>query len=312
MNDSQGDSPTSALRERHYPFGDRTGAEIWPGGARMAVLIYVAVEEWHWDRKEPKGVAGARTIKEETVPSLTTRSAVKYGFQVGIHRLMDILEGHGVKITMWTSGKAADDHPTVVAEMAKRGHDVDAHSYSQGSSLVLMTRDEQRADIRETVEAIERVNGRRPQGWIGPGALANLDTVELLAEEGMLYHADLQDDELPYFIDIGERTLVEIPYRMTGNVNDFFVFGSEMRQPLGQALDYLKSAFDAYYREAGRRPLMFNYGMHPFVSGRPDCAYVFEQFLDYVMSYQDVWVPTYREVSEWWTKQYGGGYPAKR
>jgi peptidoglycan/xylan/chitin deacetylase (PgdA/CDA1 family) len=273
----------------------------------MAVYLYIAPEEWLWGEKENHFPSGTRQVPSEPKPSLSTRSAVKYGYDIGLRRLRDIFAERDVKVTLWVGGAAAEQHPDILRELADLGHEISAHSYSQGKPLSLMGRDEQRETIRRTRDILMKVTGQRPLGWIGPGAVCNEDTIELLAEEGYVYHADLQDDELPYFIDTGSRTLVEIPYRFVGNFNDFVV-GPPVRS-VNETIDYLKAGFDAYYREAAVRPVQFNFGTHPFVSGRPDTAYVLAQFIDYVRSHDDVWLATYREIADWWTQQFAAGYP---
>jgi hypothetical protein len=98
---------------------------------------------------------------------------------------------------------------------------------------------------------------------------------------------------------------------MIGNVNDYnyatFTYTSQS-EPIQDAVDNLTQTFDAYYRAASRTPLFFYYGTHPYVSGRPDAAYVLSEFIDHVRGYDDVWIPTYRELAEWWKDEYEDGY----
>lgn len=310
MADHMGPMYELPWEERHIPFDDRKHAEIWPDGARMAVIFYITPEEWRWDQKEHLGIRGHRILDAPDRPSLSARTAVKYGFEMGLPRLFEIVEERGVSVSFPLGGLAAVQHPDIVQRYADAGHDIIAHSYSEGTPNTAMSRDEQREDIQETVSAIEEVTGITPSGHLGPGVLANEDTVELLLDEGFEYHCDLQDDDLPYFIDLDGETLVEVPYRMVGNVNDFYLFASRSsRFGIGQALNYLTSTFDAYYRAAAKRPLTLVYGTHPFVSGRPDSAYVFDEFLKHVQAHDDVWLTTHGDVAGHWEDRFGDGYP---
>jgi peptidoglycan/xylan/chitin deacetylase (PgdA/CDA1 family) len=291
--------------ERHVPWAKRKGAALWPGGARLAALVYVAIEEWAWDRAEPLTPAGTLQLPTEKVPSLATRSAVDYGWEVGLWRLREIFAERNLQVTLWTNGNAADWHPDVLRELADAGHEVAAHGYSEGIPPTLMSVEEQLQDIRASARSLEHATGRRPRGWISPGAMSTAELPGLLAQEEFAYHADLQNDELPYFIDVAGRSIVEIPYRMVGNINDFYMFGTRIgRYSTRDALDYLKSTFDAYYRAAAIRPLHFCLGTHFFVSGRPEPAEVLEEFLDYVLRHDDVWLPTYTQVADWWNQQF--------
>lgn len=292
---------------RRLPYDKRHGASIWPNGARMAVLVYTCPEEWEWDRQEPQPPIGTYNLPGEKKPSLSTRSAVNYGFEIGLRRLRDIFRQHDLKVTLGTTGNAAERHPEIIQELSSLGHEVAAHGYSEGMPPAFLSREEQREDIQKTLSAITRVTAKRPNGWWSPGAICDTDTIELLAEEGLLYHGDLQDDELPYFIDVKGKVLVEIPYNMAVNVNDYFVFITARRSTQDN-LAYLTSAFDAYYEFAQKTPLYMIWGTHPFISGRPDTAYVFSKFLDHMQRKQDVWFPTYSDMAEWWQRRFATGY----
>jgi peptidoglycan/xylan/chitin deacetylase (PgdA/CDA1 family) len=298
--------------ERRLPWDDRGDIPVWPDGARMAAVIYITPEEWRWDRHEAFDIRGTPQKHHGSPPerhSLSKRSAVRYAFTAGIPRLLRILDDRDVTISFPTSGLAVEMHPEIMGEVHDAGHEINAHGYSEGTPVSLKDKDGQREDIRETVDLIEDVTGSIPRGWLGSYLECTEETVEVLAEEGFDYHCDLQDDDIPYFIDVGDESLVEIPYRMVGNINDFYVFATRStRYTPEQVLDYLTSTFDAYYREAARSPMLFNYGTHPFVSGRPEAAQVWANFLDYVLGHDDVWFATYEEIADWWTEQFDEGY----
>ncbi len=295
------------FRERHFPFDQRGGAQVWPNRARMAVLLYIAAEDWQWDRIEQFGVPGGRYMPTETRPSLSTYSTIKYGFEIGLYRMRDILKERGIKVTLWTTGNAVERHPEIIKEFSVLGHEIGAHGYSEGMPLSAMSRENQRENIRKTVEIISNTTGKKPVSWLGPVAMCNEDTIELIAEEGFICNGDLYNDELPYFIDVKGKTLVEIPYRYVGNINDNFMTIYHLEH-IEDMLIHLKSAFDAYYREASIRPLIFIYGTHHFVSGRPDTAFVFRTFLDYLQQFKDVWIATYDEMAKWWIEKFNKGY----
>lgn len=293
--------------ERHLPFEQRKGAKIWPNGARMAILLYTAPEEYRWDQMEKRYHAEMIVSPKDDRPSLSVRSSIKYGFDIGLRRMRDIIEERGVKITLWTTGNAVEQHPEILKEYFDLGHEIGAHGYSEAVPLSTMTREEQREDIRTSMEILQGLTGIKPVTWLGPTALCNEDTIELLAEEGFLCNGDLQDDELPYFIDVKGKTMVEVPYRMVGNINDLFITTRHYKN-VEEIIAYLKGGFDAYYREASKRPLLFNFGTHPFIVGRPDVAHAFATFLDYIKQYDDIWITTYGEIAEWWNKKFSKGY----
>ena len=288
-----------------FSWESREGFAPFPNGAKMAVLIYTAPEQWNWSEGEPLHQPGTLPLGEK-VPSLSSRSAVQYGFNVGLRRMQEVFDKHNMKVTLWTSGQAVEQFPEVMRDLVNDGHELGAHGYSQGWPMQLMDRQQQQEAIKKSIDVLGSFTGQAPRGWIGPGAGATHETIELLAEAGFEYNSDMQDDELPYFLHAGDKTMVEIPYRMVGNLNDFLILSAGFGIPksIPEAITHLTSAFDAYHRASQSRPLLFNYGTHPYVSGRPDNIYVLDAFIQHVKQHKDVWVCSYGEINDWWRKQY--------
>ncbi|MER7002791.1 polysaccharide deacetylase family protein [Dactylosporangium sp. NPDC000555] len=286
------------------PFRDRRGLQAWPNGAKMAVLVYTAPEEWAWPTAESFHTPGTLDFGQSVQP-LSSRTAVSYGYNVGLYRLAEIFERFSMKVTLWTNGTAVEQHEQVLRDLVEAGHHLGGHAYSEGTPLNTLTREGQRESIQRTIDLIAKVTGTKTRGWIGPGAVCTRETIDLLMEMGFDYHCDLQDDELPYFLTSGEQSILEIPYRMVGNVNDFPLFTRNI-QSVKAGVRHLCETFDAYRQRAEVRPLLFNYGTHPFVSGRPDFSVVLEEFLEYVHSFSDVWVCNYDQICDWWTQSFTG------
>ena len=166
----------------------------------MAFASHVALEQWDWDSTRIVATPGnePRTSAILKKTPLDVRTQVKFGADVGLRRMRDVLKDLDIKVTLLVSGSYAEDFPEIVKEMAALGHEVNAHTYSYSTATVNLTREQQREDIQKTVEICLQVTGLKPVGWLSQGASCNENTVELLAEEGFLYQADLQDDDLPF------------------------------------------------------------------------------------------------------------------
>ncbi len=298
--------PTSRI-----PYRDRAGLKVWPNGARMAFLFYAAAEEWNWGEDEhgydpfPLARFGEKKLAQ------SMRSGVEYGFNVGLYRIAEALGELGLKATIWTTGNAVEQHRDVVEMLFGEGHEIGGHGYSEGWPMTALDRERQADAIARTVELISSVTGRAPATWLGPGAAADRNTIELVAEAGFSCHGDLQDDELPYFLHVGEKTLVEIPYRMVSNLNDVpLMTAAGAFKSVQDTGRHLRESFDASYEAAARTPLIFNFGTHPHISGRPDYFKVTKDFLAYACARDDVWVCTYEEMAQWWSQQFGHLVPA--
>jgi allantoinase len=106
-----------------------------------------------------------------------------------------------------------------------------------------MSRETEREHIAKAVASIEKSVGERPLGWYcryGP----SVNTRELVVEEGgFLYDRDALDDELPYWVHVGGRDHLVIPYSYEtndmryGSATGGFVTGRDF-------CDYLCDAFD--------------------------------------------------------------------
>jgi allantoinase len=297
--------PTSRI-----PYADRQGLDAFPNGERMALLIYVAAEEWEWGTNEHMDPPATWRHGEKYL-SLSTRSAIEYGFNVGLYRLRDYCQEAGFKMSVLPNANTIARHRELIELLCADGHPLVGHAATEGNPMPTLDRDQQRESIMESIEAIKSVTGSLPGGWIGPGAKADRNTIELVAEAGLSWHGDLQDDELPYFLHVGDRTLIEVPYRMVGNLNDLLIathMGTQ--RSVTELVDYVTSSFEAYYAEAAAHPLIMNYGMHPLVSGRPDTFQGLRALVERAKSRDDVWICTHDELAEWWNSRFRALVPA--
>lgn len=298
------------MKHLYIPYKERKHP-VWPRGARMAVAMYVAIEEWdpvsmvkyrHQPTLGPKPVQGM----EKADLAITT--TVEYGFRVGIYRLMEIWDEFQVRPSLLSSALAIELHPELFQELIAKSHRLVGHGYEQGQYMSQMTLEEQKAIIERCIEVPQRILGIRPNGWGSPGTRQTEETLELLGETGFKFHMGLHNDELPYIIefDNGVR-MVEIPYRIvnTGELNDYEMYSKENTRIWPEAVAYMTSFFDARYEAAREKPALLTFGCHPYVSGRPDRALVLKHFLRYITGFPDVWVTDFESIAEWWAEKKG-------
>ncbi len=107
---------------------------------------------------------------------------------------LDLLDEVGATATFFTIGWIADHMSDVVAEVARRGHEVASKGYFH-RALSEMSPEEFRADVVRSRLAIERASGqavrgyRIARGWFSEDDLWALD---ILAEEGFDYDSSLR------------------------------------------------------------------------------------------------------------------------
>lgn len=277
---------------------------LWPGGARIAAICYIAVEYW-----EENTISQDSKVKRKR-DWLELSEHSWYNFQNAVFRSMDLFEEHGLKTSALVSGSAAQYYPQIIKELKDRGHEIAGHEWDQSKSSWNMTRDEERDSIRKTTAILQKVSGVRPVGWINPGARCSEDTIELLANENYLWHGDLRDDDLPYGIRYKGNTIVRIPH-VNNTHNDFAYYGGggtrDFKFSPQKAFEYLKDVVDAYVARSAQEPILMIIGNHPFVGSNPARIVGIDKALAYMRSLPGIWWCTYKEVAEYWKKTYLAG-----
>jgi peptidoglycan/xylan/chitin deacetylase (PgdA/CDA1 family) len=97
-------------------------------------------------------------------------------------QLASILEEHGARGTFFVVGKAVDDQPAAVAELADRGHMIANHSYHHDSWRWL---DPRYPELERTQAAVERATGLCPAYYRPPHGQRTPFVGARVASEGM-------------------------------------------------------------------------------------------------------------------------------
>jgi peptidoglycan/xylan/chitin deacetylase (PgdA/CDA1 family) len=187
----------------------------WPGGARVAASIVVNFEEgaeFSISDGDPQNEAVyeiEQRLAGRVDPAID--SHFEYGSRAGWWRIMEVLGQHGTPARVSSSGRAVERLPLLAQDAVRRGHEVSAHGWRW-----------ERDRIARTVTAIKAVTGTRPVGWHtrSPGSV---NTRRLLVEEGgFLYDSDAYNDDLPYFVQVGDKRHLVLPYAFDTNDMQFF------------------------------------------------------------------------------------------
>lgn len=107
---------------------------------------------------------------------------------------LDLLDRYGHKATFFVLGWIADRCPDLIAEVARRGHDVASKGYFHRDYAQLSPEDFH-ADFVRSRNAIEAATGRRVVGYrIAAGTLPtdDLRPYEILAQEGVKYDSSIR------------------------------------------------------------------------------------------------------------------------
>lgn len=276
----------------------------WPNGARLAVTLAGNLEAWT-ETPDPKmrrthHVGGSNPITAEDVRckyDFRTASENDYGGRTGVWRILRILEKHGLKASFNINGLVAIRYPEAVKAVHAQGHEIVGHSYAEDVQLVHLSKEEEREEIRACVKMFKDLVGVRPSGWLSSGMRHTENTLELLAEEGFLWHGDAVNDDAPYLVQVKGKTLVEIPYRnAVSGLNDTGMYRRGMTAR--DILAAFKDEFDVLYEESEADPKMLTFAMHCQMAF-PATGKVYEEAIKYAKSFPEVWFARRIDVVRW-------------
>jgi peptidoglycan/xylan/chitin deacetylase (PgdA/CDA1 family) len=269
----------------------------WPNGARLAVVIIILNEwqsfPWHRDRAMP-----ANSHHKFDFLGLGGR---EYGAKHGVWRLLDVLDAAGVKSTMVTSGLLAELFPESVRVGHQSGHEIATHQWDQSvHPPTFKSRDEERASLIKSMEALQKVTGEPVRGYMSPGPRPTPHTLDLLAELDFRWTCDYVDSDIPSIITVGGKQVVSVGYSTPGCVDSQLLEHGAVG-----GLAEIKYAFDAMYEESKKHPLKFCYAVHAHWGGTPSMGRLLADFLDHAKSRDGVWFARCIDVADFWSTRFG-------
>jgi len=287
-------------------YGGRLPDAQWPRRARVAVSFVVNVEEGaelSLSAGDERNESVYEVADEVTgVPDACMETHFEYGTRAGYWRIMDVLERFGVTATLSACGRALEVSPWLAADAVRRGHEIAAHGY-RWERHAHMTEDDERAVIARTVTAITAAAGARPVGW-HTRSTPSPHTRRLLVEDGFLYDSDAYSDDLPFFVDVGGRAHVVIPYSFDTNDMHFHQ-GRQRFVTAGDFAEYVIDAFDTLWREGGTAPKMLSIGLHLRMIGRPGRIRGLERVLEHMRDKGAIWFARRDAIARHWIARFG-------
>ena len=118
--------------------------------------------------------------------------------------------------------------------------------------------DHERKQIELATASIARTIGTRPLGWYSRYA-PSLHTRKLLLEAGYEYDSETYNDELPYWVKVGARQQLVVPYSLTHNDVRFARQGMTSGD---EYLAYIKNAVQCVLEEDPPRMLADRQRLH--------------------------------------------------
>jgi peptidoglycan/xylan/chitin deacetylase (PgdA/CDA1 family) len=249
----------------------------WHGGAAAVATLTFDV-----DAETPILAAGRRYADH-----LMTMSHQSYGPDVGVPRILDLLDELGVPATFFVPGWVAEHRPGLAKSIIERGHEVAHHSYSHRSPTS-MTPAQERADFERALDVFAaqgiEIRGHRAALWG-----ASWQTPSLIAEHGLDYDSSLMGDDRPYEICTDTVPIVELPVHWS--LDDWEQYAYLPEPSIGAVIESPIKVAEMWRAELdGMRHYrcLFNLCVHPFLSGRPGRVMALRGFIEYAQQCGDV------------------------
>ncbi len=281
----------------------------WPNKARIAVQFVLNYEEGaensilHGDNTSEaflSEIVGAKAY--EGVRHMSMESIYEYGSRAGVWRILNLFKEFDVPVTIFVVALAIARNRELADYLVEQNYDICAHGF-RWIDYQFVDEKTERDHINDCISVLTEYLGKRPEGWYTGRNSPN--TRKLIVEEGgFLYDSDTYDDDLPYWSEEfgAEKKHLIIPYTL--DVNDMRFASPQGFNSGEQFFNYLKDTFDALYLEGEVSPKMMSVGMHARILGRPGRIMAMRRFLEYVKTFDNVWLCSRREIADHWYKNF--------
>lgn len=252
---------------------------VWPGGARVAFYVGLNVEHFEVDKPATSIFAGTSHLK----PDALNHGWRDYGARVGIWRVIEALDRHGLRASVLLNADVCRHYPQIIAAGKARDWPWLAHGRNNSTLQTGMTAEEERADLADVIQTISEATAQPVRGWMGPGLSETFETPRLLRELGLDYVLDWCADDQPFPLNV--PGLISVPYSV--ELNDTMLF--TQHRPSGE--DFYRvvvDQFDQLYADSAQGGRVMALALHPFVIGQAFRHKYLDRALAYIAGHEGV------------------------
>ena len=272
---------------------------IWPSDVQCAAMLTFDVDGVSsWIRRD----AGFARL-----PSLM--SMAEYGPSVATPRILDLLERRGIPASFYIPGYVAETHPSLVEDIAARGHEVAHHGYMH-EAPASMSAEEEAEVLEKGSEILAGITGSAPAGYRSPSWELSEVSLDLLRSHGFIYDSSLMGDDAPYLLDPdgAQGALVEVPISWLLDDAPNFVYA-----PSANRLGPMRGPEEVYSNWVAEFEGLYHYGraftltMHPQHIGRPGRLRMLERLIDHILLFRHVEFMRVVDAARLWLPPDNGG-----
>ena len=283
-------------RVTYSPIIDRPPLK-WPNDARVALWIAPNIEHYEY---LPDYDGLRNPWPRVPYPDVQQYSNRDYGNRIGFWRMLEVLDKHNIKCGVSLNMAVLEHYPEIAEAMIQRNWDFMSHGIYNTRYIETYTVEQEREFYRDSIDTLYRHTGKRLKGMLGPAMSNTEHTPDLMAEAGLIYHADWMHDDQPVPIKVKSGMLISVPYSI--ELNDSSLFNKHYEG------DYFakicKAQFDRLYKEGQQSGRSMCIALHPHQIGQPHRAKYLDEVLGYIMSHDHVWQATSDEIAQFYVDNY--------
>lgn len=277
-------------RVDYLPSIDRPRIQ-WPGGARLAFWVAPNVEHYEYlPPRDPQRNPWPRT----PWPEVQGYGYRDYGNRAGFWRMLEAFDRFAMPSTVSLNLAVFEHYPEIGAAMIERDWEVMSHGIYNTRYLHALSEDEEREFYRDCVDTLARHTGKPLLGMLGPAVSNSARTPDLMAEAGLLYHADWMHDDQPVPIKVETGRLVSVPYSTELNDVPVFLQHYDSDEFVAMAI----AQFDQLYAEGAESGRVMCLAIHPYLMGMPHRIAHLERIFAHVRAHDDVWCTTAGQIAQ--------------
>ncbi len=266
----------------------------WPDGKRLAFWIATNIETFGFG----SGV-GPDPIMISSPPTHRNYAWRDYGNRVGVWQLFDLFDEMGLSTSCLVNSYLYEEYPEIFDRARTRGDAIVGHGRTNAEMQRGMWEDDEKRLIADATSAIESHEGRKPKGWLGPGATETNVTPDLLKEAGYTYLLDWPCDDQPIWLETRSGKILSVPYPFELNDIGQIVFRHHTARDF---CDMLVDQFDEMVRQSIDRPLVCCVSLHTYIAGQPFRLAPLRKALQHIVEHQDrdrVWYTHSDAIAEY-------------
>ena len=232
-------------------------------------------------------------LTENLVPGMPAHDVLnhswrEYGNRIGAWRLHALFESLALPVTVLVNSELYAHAPALVAAFRARNDEIAAHGRTNSHSQAGLTPSAEREMIAIVTQEIERHEGRRPEGWLGPWIAETPDTPDLLHDAGYRYVLDWCADDQPIWLSTRAGSLLAVPYPQELN-DSSAIIGRNV--DASTFADMIVDQFDEMLEQSASGPLVMGIALHAYVTGQPFRLRQLRRALAHIAAHRDaIWL----------------------